>query len=132
LHTGAKAAFAGYTAQRSLAPQGLRQDGSTIPLTLLQSPGSLPLMAVAGIAQPGNFFSLLQASGLVVAKTLALPDHYDFDSFSRSIYEGYQLICTEKDAAKLWAQVPSAIAVALVQSAEPAFFSHLDSCLTAC
>jgi tetraacyldisaccharide 4'-kinase len=72
---------------------------------------------------------MLEATGLTVAQTLALPDHYDFDSLPRSIHEGYQPICTEKDAIKLWQSAPNALAVPLLQTAEPAFFHALDACI---
>lgn len=129
LHTGSHPAFAGYTAQRSLAPHMVRLDGTEIPIGSLGAPGSQPLMAVAGIAQPEVFFAMLRALGLSLEKTLALPDHYDFNSLPRSIYEGYQLICTEKDAKKLWQTAPGALASPLVQTAEPAFFHTLDACI---
>ncbi len=132
LHTAGRPAFAGYTAQRSLAPDALRQDGSRVALGTLGAldvPGHKPLMAVAAIAQPQAFFDMLRALGLPLARTLALPDHYDFDSFTPSIHVGYQLICTEKDALKLWAVAPDALAVPLVQTAEPAFFQALDACV---
>lgn len=129
LHTGRHPAFAGFTAHRSLAPLAVRKDGSRIPLSTLNAPDTPPLMAVAGIAQPQAFFAMLQATGLTLAQTVALPDHYDFDSLPRSIHEGYQLICTEKDALKLWQSAPDALAIPLVQTAEPAFFHALDACL---
>jgi tetraacyldisaccharide 4'-kinase len=122
LHTGGHPAFAGFTAQRSLAPFAKCSDGTTIKLRALGQFGEKPLLALAGIAQPESFFSMLRASGVPLAETLALSDHYDFDSFSRSIYEGYNIICTEKDAAKLWPLEPDAWAVPLVFSPQPAFF----------
>jgi tetraacyldisaccharide 4'-kinase len=127
LHTGSHPAFAGFTAHRSLDPLALRQDGTRIPLATLNAPGTPPLMAVAGIAQPQAFFAMLQATGLTLAQTVALPDHYDFDSLPRSIHKGYQLICTEKDALKLWRSAPDALAIPLVQTAAPAFFQALDA-----
>lgn len=129
LHTGSHPAFAGYTAQRSLAPHMVRLDGTEIPIGMLGTCGSQPIMAVAGIAQPEMFFAMLRTLGLSLEKTLALPDHYDFDSLPRSVYEGYQLICTEKDAGKLWQIAPSALSSPLVQTAEPAFFHTLDACI---
>lgn len=129
LHTAGRGAFAGYTAQRSLAPAALRQDGGTVALHTLGAPGHKPLMAVAAIAQPEAFFAMLRALGLPLAHTVALPDHYDFDSFTPNIHAGYQLICTEKDALKLWAVAPHALAVPLVQTAEPAFFQALDAAI---
>lgn len=127
LHTGSRPAFAGYTAQRSLAPAGVLQDGTRVALTTLLAPATLPLVAVAGIGQPESFFSMLRALGLPLAKTVALPDHYDFDSWSRNEYAGYALICTEKDAAKLWPRAPDAVAISLVLTAEPTFWAALDT-----
>ena len=60
-------------------------------------------------------------------RTLALPDHYDFNSWSRNGYEGYTLICTEKDALKLWPLEPDALAVPLLLTPEPAFLTQLDA-----
>lgn len=130
LHTGAQPAFAGYTAQRTLAPHALRADGSQIRLADLARDGANPLLAIAGIAKPEDFFSMLRAQGLTLAHTIALPDHYDFSSWLRNEYEGYTLICTEKDAIKLWRQQPDALAVPLVFTAEPAFLARLDALLS--
>jgi tetraacyldisaccharide 4'-kinase len=131
LHTGQHPAFAGHTAQRTLATHAVRRDGSTVPWSALQTADTLPLLALAGIAQPESFFTMLRAGGLTLAHTLALPDHYDFDSFSRNAHEGYQLICTEKDAMKLWQHVPDALAVPLVQTMDAAFFAAVDSAVAA-
>ncbi len=129
LHTGNQPAFAGYHAQRSLASTAKRADGSAVALSTLTGPGAPPLLALAGIAQPEAFFGMLRDLGLPLHDTLALPDHYDFDSFPRTIYERYQLICTEKDASKLWRVAPNALAVALHLAIEPAFYSALDQCI---
>lgn len=129
LHTGNRPAFAGYTAQRSLAPFAMGSDGVRVPLESLSAPGIKPLIALAGIAQPESFFAMLRALQVPLAKTVALPDHYHFDSSLRIFHEGYRLICTEKDAAKLWLLVPDALAVPLVFEPEAAFFSALDAVL---
>jgi tetraacyldisaccharide 4'-kinase len=39
---------------------------------------------------------------------------------------GEDLLCTEKDAAKLWAHEPDALAVPLVITPDPAFWAALD------
>jgi tetraacyldisaccharide 4'-kinase len=129
LHTGNHPAFEGYTAQRSLNPVGLRKDGSTVALSALVAPHARPLMAIAGIAQPENFFTMLGALGLVLASTLALRDHDNFESISGEAYQDYQLVCTEKDALKLWSKVPDAVAVPLIQNIEARFFHQLDTCI---
>ncbi len=129
LHTGGQPAFAGYTAQRSLAPFAVGRDGVRVPLEALRATGAKPLMALAGIAQPEAFFTMLRALPLPLAQTLALPDHYTFDSESTIFHGGYRLICTEKDAAKLWPLASDALAIPLVFAPEAAFFSAVDAAL---
>ncbi len=131
LHTGAHPAFAGFTAQRTLAGHALRADGSRIALHRLAQDGKKPLLAVAGIAKPEGFFTMLRALNVPLAHTIALPDHYDFNSWIPSKYEGYTVICTEKDAVKLWRKQPDALAVPLVFTPEPAFLTKLDALLAA-
>ncbi len=124
LHTGSKAAFQGFSAQRALRPFAVTRDGTRIALqTLSHPPGCV---AVAGIAQPEAFFAMLRDAGIHLHACLPLPDHYDFDSLPRNIYEGYRLICTEKDAEKLWAMDPDALAVGLDFQPCSAFFEALD------
>lgn len=130
LHTGAHPAFAGFTAQRTLARHALRADGSQIALPELAREGAKPLLAVAAIAKPEDFFTMLRAQGLPLARTVALPDHYDFNSWSRNQYGGYTVICTEKDAVKLWHKQPDALAVPLLFTPEPAFLAKLDALLS--
>ena len=127
LHTSGQTALPGFRATRTLADYALRSDGSQVPLDQLMQPGAPPCIALAGIARPEPFFDMLRAKGLTLADTVALPDHYDFHSYSRLSYGGFQLICTEKDASKLWAKDPSALAVPLIQTAEPAFWTALDA-----
>ncbi len=129
LHTGSHPAFAGFTARRALARHALRADGTRLTLEALAQTGGKPLLALAAIAQPDAFFAMLRAQGLTLAHTLALPDHYDFDSWLRPSDKDYELICTEKDAIKLWQIHPDALAVALEFSPEPGFLAALDSLL---
>lgn len=109
---------------RRLGEHALRADGSRVALHSLRG---TPLVALAGIARPQVFFAMLQARGLVLADTVALPDHYDFDSYGCPPYLGYNLICTEKDAVKLWRQRPEALAVPLQIDLPAAFFDALDA-----
>lgn len=127
LHTSGQAKLPGFRATRTLANYALRSDGSQVPLDQLMQPHALPCVALAGIARPDAFFDMLRTRGFTLADTVALPDHYDFHSYSRTFDARYQLICTEKDAAKLWAKDPSALAVPLIQTAEPAFWVALDA-----
>ncbi|MBA3593139.1 MAG: tetraacyldisaccharide 4'-kinase [Polaromonas sp.] len=126
LHTGATPAFEGFQSTRRLADHALRADGSRVPLGSL---AGTALIALAGIAKPQAFFDMLQARGLVLAETRPLPDHYGFDSYPRKTDEDYTLICTEKDATKLFLREAEALAVPLVFEPEPAFFAAFDALL---
>ena len=117
-----------FHARRTLAPEALRADGTRVPLAALRGQ---PLTALAGIARPAAFFTMLQSAGLTLAETQALPDHYDFRSWLRPSGKGQKLICTEKDAVKLWPLAPNALAVPLVLDVPPAFFAALDEALAA-
>jgi tetraacyldisaccharide 4'-kinase len=125
LHTGRQPAFAGYRSQRALDAQALRRDGSRIPLTELARDGRA-LLAVAGTAQPQAFFEMLREQGLPLAQTVALTDHADFADWQRLPPDDWIVLCTEKDALKLWQRQPDALAVPLLFAPEPAFFAALD------
>jgi tetraacyldisaccharide 4'-kinase len=129
LHSGSRPAFEGFTAPRQLANHALRADGTRLPLATLAQPGSPPLLALAAIAQPEAFFAMLRSRGLNLMRTLALPDHYDFDRWSQPIDMDYTLVCTEKDAVKLWRHAPAALAVPLQLDLEPAFLETLERLL---
>lgn len=116
-----------FVAQRRLADHALRADGSRLPLSELRD---RPLAAVAGIARPEAFFTMLRAAGLTLARTIALPDHHDFEDWPRPD-TGQPLICTEKDAPKLWRHDARALAVPLKLQVPPEFFATLDERLAA-
>lgn len=131
VHTSGQAHAGGFSAQRSLSDAVQDRQGATRPLLALNAPGGLPVMAIAGIARPEMFFSMLRQTGLVLAQTQALPDHFDFRQADPAPWAGFQLICTEKDAPKLWQVAPGAVSVALEQIIEPAFFAAVDRQLAA-
>ena len=116
-----------FTARRALANYALKSDGNQVNLSDLKDDDKL--LALAGIANPEAFFDMLRAQGLNLAQTLPLPDHYNFNSASGSKYAGYTLICTVKDAVKLWAKHPDALAVPLEFEPEAAFFTAFDAML---
>ncbi len=130
LHTGSNPTFAGYRAQRQLAAHAVAQDGTQVPLTQLKALEA-PLLALAGIARPALFFASLRALGLPLAQTLPLRDHFEVSQFDTARLQGHQVLCTEKDAVKLWKVWPQALAVPLVQTLEPAFLLALDAMLGA-
>ncbi len=126
LHTGRQPAFAGFQSSRSLAHEAVAADGTRVPLQSLQGED---LTALAAIANPGAFFDMLRQQGLRLTRTLALPDHEALSGVS--IWDQRQrLLCTEKDAVKLFAHYPQAglmlLAVPLVFTPEPDFFQALD------
>lgn len=129
LHTGSHPAFAGFTAHRALARHALGADGSQIALAELAQSDAKPLLAVAAIAKPDDFFAMLRSQGLNVTRTIALPDHDDFAGWQSDEYVDYTVVCTEKDAVKLWQKQPDALAVPLVLAPEPAFMTQLDTLL---
>ncbi len=131
LHTGHKPAFEGYTSRRRLADHAVAADGSHVELNSLTHQ---PLVALAGIANPQAFFDMLRARGLMLERTLALADHHDFENQDLSDCIGKTVLCTEKDAVKLFALPGHAelklLAVPLEFTPEPAFFKALDTLLS--
>lgn len=99
-----------YHSPRRLEAFAVDGQGQRVPLAILRGQ---PLAALAGIARPERFFAMLRAAGLSLNTTLALPDHYDFESWKSPFDNGLRLICTEKDAIKLWPHHPEVLAVGL-------------------
>ena len=58
-----------------------------------------PLLAVAGLAAPEKFFTMLEAAGLSIRR-LAMPDHARYETLPWGA-GGPEIITTEKDAVKL-------------------------------
>jgi tetraacyldisaccharide 4'-kinase len=127
LHAAGARGIEGFELQRGLAARARRADGTEMSLEVL---ASRPLTAVAGIGRPEKFFDMLRAQGLQLARTLALPDHDRFESLPADI-AGDELVCTEKDAVKLWRHRPDAWAVPLRLQVDPAFWDAFDRLLAA-
>lgn len=124
-----------YTATRRLAAHALNARGESRALVdFLHSPR---LGALAGIAQPHAFFRMLQAQGLRLEHTLALPDHADATVLMQTIagFDPHVVwLCTEKDAVKLFPalspQTPYQVwAVPLEQTLDPALLDAIDDAL---
>ncbi len=128
VHSGSRPAFEGWRARRSLAREAVRADGST---TALSSLAGIPLTAVAGIAQPGGFFAMLREQGLLLDKEVALPDHSNFAHAQALLQAEETLVCTEKDAVKLWQHRPDAWAVALQVTLDTGLVTAFDALLDA-
>jgi tetraacyldisaccharide 4'-kinase len=97
-----------HAASRQLSAQAVNGKGQTRTLDSFQGQA---VQALAAIAQPELFFQALQAQGLTLAATHALPDHAPLNPWQSTRPE--QLLCTEKDAVKLWPHFPQAWAVPL-------------------
>jgi tetraacyldisaccharide 4'-kinase len=121
-----------FSASRRLADAAIGPQGERLPLEALRGQA---LTAVAGIARPEVFFAMLRARGLTLSHTVALPDHADSSAYAGLLDSTGVLVCTEKDAVKLFAALPAdhgaVWAVPLELSPEPAFWSALDSLLPA-
>ncbi|MBV8621144.1 MAG: tetraacyldisaccharide 4'-kinase [Curvibacter sp.] len=125
LHSGSRPAMdSGYRSERRLADTARNGLGQSRPLQAFRGQ---PVQAVAGIAWPERFFAMLREQGLELASTLALPDHHDFADWQTLDGGGVAVLCTEKDAAKLWRHEPGAWAVPLECAPEKAFWSALDA-----
>ena len=113
----------GHGISRRLAPYAVRADGMSVALGDLQG----AIHAVAGIAQPEAFFRMLREEEVPLARWTALPDHHAFERLDTDA--DATVLCTEKDAVKLWRARPDALAVPLVVEIAPTFWSGLDRLL---
>jgi tetraacyldisaccharide 4'-kinase len=113
------------TILRHLSPIAHNAQGQTKPLTALS-----PAQALAGIAKPQQFFDQLRLSGVDLRHTWGLSDHDQMHTLP-PIEDSLPLLCTEKDAVKLWQQHPSAWAVALSCTLPPEMTQWLDQALSA-
>ncbi|MFM1906898.1 MAG: hypothetical protein RLZZ591_575 [Pseudomonadota bacterium] len=109
----------GFTSTRQLGHLARRADGSTCDLADLGEARMRPLAAVAGIAKPEKFFAMLEQNGLKPDVTVPLPDHFDYAEPLEQTRGATTVVCTEKDAIKLWRHAPQAWALALRFELEP-------------
>ena len=131
LHTGMRPAFEGFTSTRQLAAHAYAADGSRHLLAGLRG---MPIAAVAGIANPEAFFTMLRDCGVALAETRAFPDHHAFAPHDLSQLQSKVVLCTEKDAVKLFGLTkliqtgqPLLLAVPLEFTPEVALFAALDA-----
>ena len=144
LHTGQKQAFGGFRSTRTLAPLARNAKGDALPLAELmheRTQTHRPVVALAAIARPEAFFEMLRDLNVPLAASLRLPDHFDFSDWQLPAellasnssglphIESPLVLCTEKDAVKLWQHHPEFWAVPLVFTPEPAFWKTFDKLL---
>ena len=105
LHTGERPAFAtGFRARRTLADEAVLADGSRLPLAAL---AGAKVIAIAAIARPEAFFDMLRARGIAPVPCIPLPDHYDFDSWSRPAVGPTALFAPKKTRSSCGASRPT-------------------------
>ncbi len=134
LHTGPAPQFPGYRSQRHLGRCADTVEGNQVALSSLSNKR---ITAFAAIANPQAFFDMLRKSGVVLAETISLPDHYLFASGLSGVgvnpEDADAILCTEKDAIKLFSDplvVPkNLLSVPLLFAAEPDFYIALDELL---
>lgn len=112
-----------FQVKRTLSSYAVNGHGERIELQQLSKQA---LHAVAAIARPSDFFSMLEEKGLHLERTTALPDHYDFNSFKPNENKREAIICTEKDAVKIWALDPKAWSVGLQTELPATFYDWLS------
>lgn len=119
-----------HAVQRRLSDTAYQADGSQRPLHHWQQH---PAQALAGIAKPQAFFDMLSAQGLQLTHTLALPDHAKPQTLHESAAgldpQQGDVLCTEKDAVKLWQTLPQAWAVPLAVELPATLLAQLDQSL---
>ena len=123
LHTQTRSMPEGYSSVRKLSPFAVSQTGQQISLSDLKLN---PIEVVSGIAKPKAFIQMLQELGLQIQHQTALPDHDNF-SMWQAKHTSLRLLCTEKDAVKLWASHQDALAVPLIFEPEEAFWQNFDA-----
>ena len=127
LKTSGEAGPNEFAVQRSLADYAIQADGTQRSLA---SWWDTPVQALAGIAKPDKFFNMLREQGMNVAHAQALPDHADLQDLHIDTTQG-DVLCTEKDAVKLWLQHPQAWAVPLQTTLPQELLAAIDAQLAA-
>jgi tetraacyldisaccharide 4'-kinase len=110
-----------FVVPRVLADFAHQADGT---IQTLSSFRGQKMQALAGIGKPEAFFDMLTAQGIGLSVTQALADHEDMHSVRIDPAMG-AVLCTEKDAVKLWNYLPTAWAVPLVTEIPEELFNSI-------
>jgi len=108
-------------------------DGTTCALSGLGRHGDR-IAAAAGIGQPERFFESLRCSGVKLAETLPLPDHFDYATSPFEALNAEIILITGKDAVKC-ADLPDPrlwVVPVSVHFSDPFFFDWLHERLLTC
>ena len=122
LHTHQRTMAEGFESRRELSLFAVTSNGERISTADLQSK---PVEVVSGIAKPEAFLAMLKQGQFQIHHSTALPDHDNFLNW-KPLYPELPLLCTEKDAVKLWTRFPQALAMPLVFEPEEAFWRAFD------
>jgi len=117
----------GFQVKRALSDFAYNRDGHKLDLRV---PTQKRIHALAGIARPYLFFSMLEEIGLHLSQTTSLQDHATFNEaqlnmiLKKSTLSGADetlFLCTEKDAIKVWEFTDCVWAVPLSCTLDPKF-----------
>jgi len=122
LHTHQRTLTEGFESRRELSAFALTSQGEKMPVADLKLK---PVEVVSGIAKPEAFLAMLAQGQFQIRHSSALPDHDRFESW-KPLHPELRLLCTEKDAVKLWTSFPQALAMPLVFEPETAFWQAFD------
>ena len=122
LHTHQRTLSEGFESRRELSSFALTSEGKQVPIADLKLK---PVEVVSGIAKPDAFLAMLEQGQFQIRHSTALSDHNDFRTWEPSHPE-LPLLCTEKDAVKLWARFPQALAMPLMFEPESSFWKAFD------
>jgi tetraacyldisaccharide 4'-kinase len=119
-----------FEARRRLADHAINRQGLRVALAEL---AQRPATAVAGIARPEVFFDMLRERGVQLERAVPMADHAQAQDYAALEWPAeVTVLCTEKDAVKLFDQLPPVVeawAVPLELSPEPAFWTTFDALL---
>jgi len=141
MNTGIEPKMDGHHALRTLGRELTNGQGDKITWDELRAPPTQAALALAGVARPELFFNMLKDQGVKLNACWALPDHADLEDFESVLHQiknqgaphssPLPLICTEKDAVKLWSLYPQAFAASLELSLPEAFLTEFKLALHA-
>ena len=114
--------------KRQIGTYAINGKGERITLSKLHHK---TMHALAAIAKPDVFFDMLRAKGLVLASTQSYPDHDSLKRCKIPSQENEVLLCTAKDAVKLWQHHPQVLAIPLLIELNETFLKVFDASIHA-